>query len=162
MLSDLGLVHLAPFLVLSDVPLVSCDMCIFCDIAEGRGFAHIVFEEEHSMAFLDLRPLFVGHVLLIPRIHFESLAELPMEMIQPLFAAVQLLSKAVPDAMGADGSLVLANNRVSQSVPHLHVHIVPRRFKDGLRGFLWPRKHYEEGEAESTADSIRASVERLR
>lgn len=136
-------------------------MCIFCEIVEGRAFAHIVLEDEQVLAFLDVRPVFAGHVLLVPRVHHETLADLPGELVEPLFATAQFLSRAVPDAMGSDGSLVVVNNKVSQSVPHLHVHVIPRRFKDGLRGFLWPRHPYQEGEAESAAAAIRSSVERL-
>jgi histidine triad (HIT) family protein len=98
-----------------------------------------VFEDELSIAFLDHRPLFIGHTLLIPKQHYETLADLPPPLIGPFFSNAQSLSRAVEQAMDAEGSFVAINNRVSQSVPHLHVHIVPRRKKDGLRGFFWPR-----------------------
>jgi histidine triad (HIT) family protein len=111
------------------------------------------------LAFLDARPLFPGHVLVIPRQHHETLADLPTDLIQPLFDAVQRLSRAVPDAMESTGTFVANNNKVSQSVPHLHVHVVPRRPKDGLRGFFWPRQRYDDdGHAARTAAAIRDAL----
>jgi len=98
------------------------------------------------MAFLDHRPLFPGHCLIIPRNHFETLSDLPTELIGPFFKNVQLLARAVELALEAEGSFVAINNRISQSVPHLHLHIVPRRKKDGLKGFFWPRNKYENEE----------------
>ena len=112
--------------------------CRFCQIASHANY--VVFEDHLSIAFLDYRPLFIGHTLLIPKAHYETLADLPNELLGPFFANVQLLARAVEQAMEAEGSFVAINNRVSQSVPHLHVHIVPRRKKDGLRGFFWPRQ----------------------
>jgi len=133
--------------------------CPFCAIAAGEKAAEIVFEDEVSVGFLDVRPLFHGHTLLIPRSHHETLADLPAELVGPYFAAVRLLSAAVPEAMGAQGSFVANNNVVSQSVPHLHVHIVPRVRKDGLRGFFWPRTKYRADEhAAATAAKVRAAV----
>jgi len=117
--------------------------CRFCQIAAHANY--VVFEDDLSIAFLDYRPLFMGHTLLIPKGHYETLADLPAELVGPFFANVQLLSRAVEEGMQAEGSFVAINNRVSQSVPHLHVHIVPRRKKDGLRGFFWPR-HAQPGE----------------
>ncbi len=115
------------------------------------------------MAFLDHRPLFPGHCLLIPRTHYVTLADLPPAEIEPLFAAARLLSVAVESAVGAEGSFVAINNRVSQSVPHLHVHVVPRRPKDGLRGFFWPRQRYaNDAEAEAVRDKLRKTVESLK
>ena len=115
------------------------------------------------MGFLDNRPLFPGHTLLVPRDHHETLADLPMELLGPLFANAQLLSRAIPEAMEKPGSFVAVNNVVSQSVPHLHVHVVPRRRKDGLRGFFWPRSKYEsETEMRKAADRVRTAIERLR
>lgn len=135
--------------------------CLFCRIVAGAVAAPIVLEDDRSIAFLDHRPLFPGHVLLIPRRHYETLTDLPADEIVPLFGAAQLLSRAVEEAMQADGSLVAINNRVSQSVPHLHVHIVPRKRKDGLRGFFWPRRPYrDEAEAESVRAAIRDALER--
>ena len=137
--------------------------CLFCRIAAGGVPAQIVFEDEQALAFLDHRPLFPGHVLLIPRRHYETLADLPADAAGPFFRTAQLLSRAVEEAMAAPGSFVAINNRVSQSVPHLHVHIVPRRPKDGLRGFFWPRTRYRDpAEAETVQVSVRAAVERLK
>jgi histidine triad (HIT) family protein len=123
------------------------ESCIFCGIIAGDVAAPIVFADESSVAFLDHRPVFPGHCLLVPRDHFETLAELPATLIGPFFANTQLLARAVERAVEAQGTFVGINNRVSQSVPHLHVHIVPRRRKDGLRGFFWPRQRYESDEA---------------
>ena len=115
------------------------------------------------MAFLDARPLFPGHTLLVPREHVETLPELPGAALQAFFGNSQLLCRAVESAMDAEGSFVAVNNRVSQSVPHLHVHIVPRRKKDGLRGFFWPRTKYEDDERMAEAQAaIRKAVARLR
>jgi histidine triad (HIT) family protein len=116
--------------------------CLFCQIAARTVESLIVFEDEHTLAFLDHRPLFPGHCLLIPKQHFETLSDLPPKSIEPLFSAAQRLARSVESGMHAEGSFVAINNRVSQSVPHLHVHIVPRRKKDGLRGFFWPRGRY--------------------
>ena len=120
--------------------------CLFCRIVSGALPATIVYEDDNSIAFLDHRPLFSGHTLLIPREHVETLGELPVKTVGPYFEAAQLLSRAVESAMEAEGTFVAMNNRVSQSVPHLHVHIVPRRKKDGLKGFFWPRTKYKDGE----------------
>jgi histidine triad (HIT) family protein len=137
--------------------------CLFCKIAAGAVPAPVVYENETSIAFLDHRPVFPGHTLLIPKQHFETLDDLPASLIQPFFAAAQLLARAVQSALAADGTFVAINNRVSQSVPHLHVHIVPRRKKDGLRGFFWPRQPYKtEEEAETIRKNIAATVLRLR
>jgi histidine triad (HIT) family protein len=137
-------------------------ICVFCEILRGARAGHVVFEDDHSVAFLDQRPLFPGHCLLVPRQHHETLADLPSELVGPLFGSVRLLTRVVERAMQAEGAFVAINNRVSQSVPHLHVHIVPRRRKDGLRGFFWPRGKYEsEEEAIATRDVIRAAVAEL-
>jgi histidine triad (HIT) family protein len=109
----------------------------------GELPATIVYEDDNSVAFLDHRPLFHGHTLLVPREHVETLGELSPRIVGPYFEAAQLLSRAVESAMDAEGSFVAMNNRVSQSVPHLHVHVVPRRRKDGLKGFFWPRTKYK-------------------
>ncbi len=122
------------------------DSCVFCQIINGDLAGVVVFEDEISVAILDHRPLFPGHTLLLPRIHYETLADLPKSKIQEFFENVQLLAKAVEKAQNAEGSFVALNNRVSQSVPHLHVHIVPRRRKDGLKGFFWPRNKYQDEE----------------
>lgn len=138
------------------------ESCVFCRIAVGDLDAHVVFEDEHSLAFLDRRPLFPGHSLLIPRAHHEALWDLPEGMVGPLFANARLLSVAIRDATGSQGAFVAMNNVVSQSVPHLHVHLVPRNPKDGLRGFFWPRQNYEgDDHAGETAAAIRDAVERL-
>jgi histidine triad (HIT) family protein len=119
------------------------DRCKFCGI-ESQSV--IVFEDSISLAFLDHRPLFPGHTLLIPKDHYETLADLPANLIGPFFGNAQRLASAVERAMQAGGSFVAINNRVSQSVPHLHVHIVPRKKGDGLRGFFWPRQKYRDEE----------------
>lgn len=137
-------------------------MCVFCEIVDGARPAEVVYESESCLAFLDIRPLFPGHCLVIPRRHFETLGDLPHESIAPLFGAVQMLSRAVPEALGSHGSFVAMNNKVSQSVPHLHVHVVPRRFKDGLKGFFWPRRGYSGADhMAEVADSIRVQVSAL-
>jgi histidine triad (HIT) family protein len=134
--------------------------CPFCAIAAGGEAGHVVFEDEISLAFLDNRPLFPGHSLLIPRKHLETLGDLPDELVGPLFANARLLSRAIPEAMGKPGSFVALNNVVSQSVPHLHIHVVPRKPKDGLRGFFWPRSKYEsEAEMRKVAATVRRAVE---
>jgi histidine triad (HIT) family protein len=134
-------------------------MCVFCEIVRRATAAHVVFEDAVSLAFLDVRPVFEGHTLLVPKAHHETFADLPAGLIEPLFTNAQMLSRAVVDAMGATGSFVAMNNKVSQSVPHLHVHVVPRRPKDGLRGFFWPRRKYGNDDAmQRVADSIRAAV----
>ena len=120
--------------------------CLFCKIISGDLDAVIVYEDGDTLAFLDHRPIFEGHTLLVPRTHFETLPDLPAKLIEPVFTNAQTLSRAVQSAMGALGTFVAMNNKVSQSVPHLHVHIVPRRPKDGLRGFFWPRSKYSSRE----------------
>jgi histidine triad (HIT) family protein len=121
--------------------------CIFCQIVTGARPGHIVLESEHALAFLDARPVFPGHSLLVPRDHYETLGDLPAPLVGEFFADAQRLATAVEEAMEAEGTFVAMNNRVSQSVPHLHVHVVPRRRKDGLRGFFWPRQTYASDEA---------------
>lgn len=133
--------------------------CLFCEIAAGRAPAHLVLDEPEVVGFLDLRPLFPGHTLVVPRRHVDVLSELPRELLVPYFDAVQRLSAAMETVLGAAGSFVAVNNRVSQSQPHLHTHVVPRRPKDGLRGFFWPRTRYADGEAEATAEQLRRGLE---
>src|SRR5262245_24629519 len=116
--------------------------CAFCRIVRGDVSSHVVFEDEISVGFLDHRPVFHGHTLLVPRQHVPFLADLPTPLLGPFFANVQLLARVMETGLGADGSFVAVNNRMSQSVPHLHVHVVPRRLRDGLRGFFWPRQPY--------------------
>ena len=133
--------------------------CIFCEIVAGEIEAEVVFEGERTLAFLDNRPLFPGHTLLVPRDHHEAIWDLPRDLVEPLFADARMLALAVRDAMGAQGAFIAANNIVSQSVPHLHVHIVPRNRKDGLRGFFWPRSKYEGDEhMAETAETVRKAV----
>lgn len=137
--------------------------CRFCAIVGGDEHGHVVYEDEHSIAFLDHRPLFPGHIVLVPREHVETLADLPREMLEPLFGAAQLLSRAIPRAMDKPGSFVAMNNIVSQSVPHLHVHVVPRKPKDGLRGFFWPRRKYDSDDhMAEVAEKLRAAIAELR
>ena len=135
-------------------------MCVFCEIVTGSAPAHRVFEDDLSVAFLDQRPLFPGHTLLVPRAHLETLADLPPHDVAGLFSTVQALSIAVRDALEGHGSFVAINNTVSQSVPHLHVHVVPRRFKDGLKGFFWPRQKYtDDAHMAEVAGAIRQRLE---
>ena len=133
--------------------------CLFCAIASGDHPAEAVLADELVVAFLDSRPVFKGHVLVIPRDHYETLADLPAELVGPLFTRVQRISAALPAALGAQGSFVALNNVVSQSVPHLHVHVVPRTRGDGLRGFFWPRQRYaDDAEAAAYAQRIRDAL----
>lgn len=134
-------------------------MCVFCKIAAGEIPADIVFEDEISVGFLDAGPLFPGHVLLAPRGHYETLPDLPAEQVGPYFRNVQRLVKAVQQACDAPGCFVAQNNVVSQSVPHLHVHVVPRRHKDGLKGFFWPRTPYDSDDHKrAVAEAIRRAL----
>jgi histidine triad (HIT) family protein len=133
--------------------------CRFCAIVAREGAAHIVFEDDVSLAFLDHRPLFPGHSLLVSREHHETIWDLPDDLLASLFSNARLLSSAIRSAMDAQGAFIALNNVVSQSVPHVHVHLVPRNRKDGLRGFFWPRQKYEsEDHAVRTAEAIRAAV----
>jgi len=133
--------------------------CVFCEIVAGRSPAHIVTGDDATLAFLDRRPLFAGHTLLVPRAHHETLRDLPAALVGPLFARAQRLAAAMEDGLGATGSFVALNNRVSQSVAHLHVHVVPRRPGDGLRGFFWPRSRYaDDDEAAGVAGRLRAAL----
>lgn len=131
--------------------------CLFCEIAAGDRAAPVVFEFPEAVAFLDHRPLFPGHTLLIPKIHIETLGDLPPAAIGPFFTIAQQLARAMETALGAEGSFVAINNRVSQSVPHLHIHIVPRKKKDGLKGFFWPRSKYS---SEEEIEVVRQKLER--
>ena len=125
----------------------------------GRALAWTVLEDDGFVAFLDARPVFKGHCLLVPRLHHETLADLPEALVGPLFLTARRLASAVERAMEAHGTFVALNNKVSQSVPHLHVHVVPRRFKDGLRGFFWPRTKYDDDvEARRVTDRIRLAL----
>ena len=118
--------------------------CPFCRIVDGVDQAEVVLDTQEAVGFLDRRPVFPGHVLVVPRVHVETLPDLPAPEVGGFFQRVQLVSAVVPAALGADGTFVAVNNVVSQSVAHLHVHVVPRRRKDGLRGFFWPRQRYRD------------------
>lgn len=133
--------------------------CVFCEIIAGRHPAHVVLDGGPVMAFLDSRPLFKGHTLLVPREHYETLTDLPAHLVGPYFTVAQRLAGAMQEALEAAGSFVALNNRISQSVPHLHTHVVPRNRKDGLRGFFWPRTKYDsDDEARDYAKRIRAAL----
>jgi len=133
--------------------------CLFCAIAVGDVPATMVSRDDDVAAFLDARPLFKGHVLVVPRVHVPTLSDMPVAALGTLFAAVQRIARAVEAGLGADGTFVAMNNKVSQSVPHLHVHLVPRRKKDGLRDFFWPRVPYaDDAERDSFAEKIRAAL----
>ena len=118
--------------------------CVFCSILAGQTPAHVVLDDDVVLGFLDSRPLFPGHVLVVPRAHVETLTDLPAAEVGPYFERVQIVAAAVRSAMGAQGSFVAMNNTVSQSVPHLHTHVVPRTKGDGLKGFFWPRSKYRD------------------
>jgi histidine triad (HIT) family protein len=132
---------------------------VFCDIAAGRVPAHIVLADDDTVAFLDARPVFKGHLLVAPLEHVVTLPDLPASRIGPFFSRVQRVSAAMPAALGCQGTFVALNNVVSQSVPHLHVHVVPRTRGDGLRGFFWPRQRYDsDAEVAEYADKLRAAL----
>lgn len=137
--------------------------CLFCRIVSGAAPAHEVHRDEHVVAFLDTRPVFLGHTLVVPVSHVATLPDLPVAEVGPFFERVQHLAAAVRDGMDAQGTFVAVNNQVSQSVPHLHVHVVPRTKGDGLRGFFWPRTRYDdEAQAADAAQRVaRALRERL-
>ena len=152
-------------------PPPSATTCVFCAVLRGDQPASFVLGSPRPAggggddgdspvaAFLDVRPLFKGHVLLVPRVHHETLAELPPELVDPLFRQARRLAAAMEEGLGAAGSFVAINNRVSQSVPHLHVHVVPRQRKDGLRGFFWPRTGYDsDEERDDWAARVRAAL----
>ncbi|MBW3663099.1 MAG: HIT family protein [Actinobacteria bacterium] len=133
--------------------------CVFCDIVAGESPAHVVLDDDTTVAFLDIRPLFHGHTLVVPREHVVTLPELDGNLVGPFFERVQRLSIAVKEGCGAQGTLIAINNTVSQSVAHLHAHVVPRTKGDGLRGFFWPRHPYDGPEhAEEVAGRIRAAL----
>jgi histidine triad (HIT) family protein len=132
---------------------------VFCAIVAGRTPAQMILEHPTCVAFLDSRPLFPGHTLVVPRAHREALRDLAREELEPMFAAAQVLSAAMEKALGSEGTFVALNDRVSQSVPHVHLHVVPRKKGDGLRGFFWPRSKYaSEAEAEAVAEKLRGAL----
>jgi histidine triad (HIT) family protein len=135
------------------------DACLFCGIVAGDVPATVVLDEEQVVAFLDVRPVFKGHLLVVPRAHHVTLPDLPVPLVEPLLVAAQRLARAVVDGLGAQGTFVAMNNVVSQSVPHLHVHVVPRTKGDGLRGFFWPRTKYDDdAERESYGARVREAL----
>ncbi len=136
--------------------------CVFCKIVAGTHEAPVVFEDEATLAFLDHRPLFYGHTLVIPRRHVETLPDLPPELVPRVFGTAQLVARAIEAGLAAKGTFIGINNRVSQSVPHLHVHVVPRNPKDGLRGFFWPRTRYQsDEEMRRIQQTLRSAIERV-
>jgi histidine triad (HIT) family protein len=133
--------------------------CLFCAIVAGEAPGFVVLDTPRAVGFLDTRPVFKGHVLVVPRDHVDTLTDLPGDALGPFFGEVQRLAAAVPAGLGATGTFVAINNRVSQSVPHLHVHVIPRTKGDGLRGFLWPRHRYaDDAEAAWYRDRIAAAL----
>jgi histidine triad (HIT) family protein len=133
--------------------------CLFCAVLAGSESSHVVFDDPDVVAFLDHRPVFKGHLLVIPRVHVVTLPDLPAELLAPVFGVVARCATAMVEGLGADGSWVAQNNIVSQAVPHLHVHVVPRRRGDGLRGFFWPRQKYDgEEEMVDYAARLRAAL----
>ena len=136
--------------------------CAFCKIVRGEVQDYTVFEDDASLAFLDHRPLFPGHCLLVPKEHLETLTDLPERLVAPLFSNARLLARALENGLGAEGSFIAINNRVSQSIPHFHIHIVPRRKKDGLKGFFWPRQRYQsEAAILDVQTALRAAIAQL-
>ncbi len=136
------------------------NLCPFCMIGSGQSPAYIVYKNEHCIAFLDKRPLFPGHTLLVPLDHIETLDQMTVPWSGDFFRVLCILSKAVQNGMDAEGTFIAENNRISQSVPHLHFHIVPRRHKDGLKGFFWPRHQYKsEEEMSYVAEQIRIAIQ---
>jgi histidine triad (HIT) family protein len=135
---------------------------VFCKILTGGLPAHVVVDDDVALGFLDVRPLFAGHTLIVPRTHYETLTDVPPDLLGPLFTRARWVAAAVEEALGAAGSFVAMNNRISQSVPHLHVHVVPRNPKDGLRGFFWPRTKYaDDAEAADVAARLRKAVDEI-
>jgi histidine triad (HIT) family protein len=137
--------------------------CAFCRIVSSEVEAYTIYEDDRTIAFLDIGPLFAGHCLVCPKQHYDTLMDVPPEMLEPLFSTTQLIARAVEHGLGAAGSLIAVNNRISQSVPHLHVHVIPRRKGDGLKGFFWPRRPYRDREeATETQQALQAAVTYLR
>jgi histidine triad (HIT) family protein len=137
--------------------------CVFCQVAKKKKDSHVVFEDDVSMAFLDSRPLFLGHTLLIPKEHYATLSDLPSFLVGPYFTNAKLIATAIEKGLQADGSFLAINNKISQSVPHLHIHIVPRRSGDGLRGFFYPRQKYaSEEEVQRIQRAIKSAISDLK
>lgn len=135
-------------------------VCVFCQIVAGTIDAHLVLDDDVCLAFLDRRPLFAGHTLVVPKVHHETLVDLPTDLLAPVFGRARRLAGVMESTLGAGGTFVALNNRISQSVPHLHVHVVPRNPKDGLRGFFWPRTRYaDDAEMAAMAARLRAGIE---
>jgi len=133
--------------------------CIFCKILRNPAENDIVYEDDYSLAFLDHRPLFPGHCLVIPKSHLETIHDLPHPLLAPFFSTIEMLAAAVERAMQAQGTFIATNNRVSQSVPHFHVHVVPRNKGDGLRGFFWPRGKYKtQEEIAGVVGALRSAI----
>ncbi|MBV8073708.1 MAG: HIT family protein [Acidobacteriaceae bacterium] len=136
--------------------------CVFCQIVRSDLAASVVYRDEDFIAFLDSHPLFPGHVLLCPVEHYVTLLELPSDIAGAAMMTTKLLAKAVESAVDAEGTFIAINNRISQTVPHLHIHIVPRRHRDGLKGFFWPRQKYRDADArEAVRDAIERQVQKL-
>jgi histidine triad (HIT) family protein len=132
--------------------------CRFCDIVAKKVPAEIVLDDEHVVGFLDIRPVFKGHTLLVPREHVDTLLDLPDPLVVPMFTTAQRVAAVMTSELGAQGTFVAMNNVVSQSVPHFHVHVVPRTKGDGLRGFFWPRTKYKDGEAAEYGERLRSAL----
>jgi histidine triad (HIT) family protein len=138
------------------------ETCAFCKIIRSQEKVYIVFEDGISLAFLDRKPLFPGHCLLVPKGHYETLVDLPAWLVGPLFQNAQLLERAIEEGLQADGTFIAINNHVSQSVPHVHIHLVPRHQKDGLKGFFWPRQRYRDEDAIlQVQETLRSAIARI-
>jgi histidine triad (HIT) family protein len=138
------------------------ETCAFCKIIRSQEKAYVVFEDDISLAFLDRRPLFPGHCLLVPKGHYETLVDLPAWLVGPLFQNAQLLERAIEEGLQADGTFIAINNHVSQSVPHVHIHLVPRHQRDGLKGFFWPRQRYRDEDAIlQVQETLRSAIARI-
>ena len=136
--------------------------CIFCKIANGDIKADVVEEDEDTVTFLDASPVFPGHLLIVPRRHFETLADLPDNLLAPVFLQARRATQAVVAALGAEGSFMAVNNKISQTVPHLHVHVIPRRKGDGLKGFCWPRRSYtDDAHRQDFVSRLKEAFEKL-
>jgi histidine triad (HIT) family protein len=142
---------------------VAVSECVFCKIVAGRIDAGIVYEDELTTVFLDSGPLFPGHCLVCPKEHYDTLMDVPPGRLEPLFSTAQIVARAIEQGLGAEGSFIAINNKISQSVPHLHVHVIPRRKGDGLKGFFWPRRPYKDKEEMAQVrDSLRTAITSIR